>query len=62
MLSGFVAAGTADRDTLVAALRTRLAAELPASCRPTRLTVLDRLPTLPGGKIDAVSLLAGVKR
>ena len=56
VLHGFVAAADADAPMLVAALRRRLAAALPAVFRPTRLTVLDRLPTLPGGKTDLVAL------
>jgi acyl-coenzyme A synthetase/AMP-(fatty) acid ligase len=41
---------------LTAALRRRLARSLPMVFRPARLTVLDRLPMLPSGKIDLVAL------
>ncbi|MSO99810.1 MAG: hypothetical protein EXR07_01980 [Acetobacteraceae bacterium] len=55
-LHAFVAAKDGDRADLVAVLRQRLAAALPAVSRPASLTVLDRLPALPGGKIDLIAL------
>jgi acyl-coenzyme A synthetase/AMP-(fatty) acid ligase len=55
-LHGFVAATNINPSELITALRQRLAATLPPALRPSRLTVLDRLPTLPGGKIDLVAL------
>jgi acyl-CoA synthetase (AMP-forming)/AMP-acid ligase II len=60
-LHGFVAATDMDAAALLATLRERLSAGLPAHSRPGHLTVLDRLPTLPGGKIDLIALtrLAG---
>jgi non-ribosomal peptide synthetase component F len=60
-LHGFVAATDVDPAALVATLRERLAAGLPPRSRPSSLVVLDRLPTLPGGKIDLLALtrLAG---
>jgi acyl-coenzyme A synthetase/AMP-(fatty) acid ligase len=60
-LHGFVAATDVDQAALLVTLRERLTSGLPARSRPGRLAVLDRLPTLPGGKIDLVTLtrLAG---
>jgi len=55
-LHGFVVAASVDRPDLIATLRRRLAANLPSASRPSRLTVLDRLPTLPSGKVDFVTL------
>jgi acyl-coenzyme A synthetase/AMP-(fatty) acid ligase len=55
-LHGFVAASDAAPAALITALRQRVAATLPTAFMPARLTVLDRLPTLPSGKIDYVSL------
>ena len=57
-LHGFVAAPGAEAAPLQAALRRRLAAALPTPVRPARLTVLERLPTLPSGKLDQVALRA----
>jgi acyl-coenzyme A synthetase/AMP-(fatty) acid ligase len=59
-LHGFVAATPADREALTSALRTRLREALPASMRPTKLTVLDRLPALPTGKTDVSALMRGL--
>jgi non-ribosomal peptide synthetase component F len=56
VLHGYVVTEEADHAALIAALRRRLAANLPAVFRPPRLSVLDRLPLLPGGKIDLVAL------
>ena len=60
-LHGFVAAAGADHGMLIPSLRQRLVTALPMTLRPARLTVLDRLPLLPGGKTDLVALarLAG---
>ncbi len=58
VLHGFVAAPGVAPAALQAALRDRLAAALPMAFRPARLTVLDRLPTLPSGKLDQVALRA----
>lgn len=58
VLHGFVAAPGADAAALQAALRGRLAAALPMALRPAWLTVLDRLPTLPSGKLDQQALRA----
>jgi acyl-CoA synthetase (AMP-forming)/AMP-acid ligase II len=55
-LHGFIATTEGDASALVAALRRRLAASLPAVFRPASLTVLKQLPMLPGGKIDLVAL------
>ncbi len=55
-LCGFVAAAPPDEAALIAALRRRLSAALPAALRPSRLFVLDRLPTLAAGKTDYVAL------
>jgi acyl-CoA synthetase (AMP-forming)/AMP-acid ligase II len=55
-LHGFVATTKADEAALIAALRQRLVSALPMASRPARLTILDRLPTLPGGKIDLGAL------
>ena len=55
VLHGFVVAA-ADPGTLIAALRRRLANALPSALNPSHLSVLDRLPLLPGGKVDLVAL------
>ena len=55
-LHGFVASATPDREALTEQLRQRVATALPMSFRPTRLTVLDRLPLLPAGKTDLMAL------
>jgi acyl-coenzyme A synthetase/AMP-(fatty) acid ligase len=55
-LHGFVVAIGADSAGLIRSLRQRLAAALPAPSRPSHLTVLDCLPTLPSGKVDFASL------
>jgi acyl-coenzyme A synthetase/AMP-(fatty) acid ligase len=55
-LHGFVVAAAVDHAELIAALRRRMVAALPGAMRPSRLTVLDRLPTLPSGKVDIVAL------
>jgi acyl-CoA synthetase (AMP-forming)/AMP-acid ligase II len=56
VLQGYVVAKNADPDVLVTALRRRLAASLPAVFRPPRISVLDELPMLPGGKVDLLAL------
>jgi len=55
-LHGFVVSAAVDHPELIAALRKRMAAALPGVMRPSRLTVLDRLPALPSGKVDIVGL------
>jgi acyl-coenzyme A synthetase/AMP-(fatty) acid ligase len=55
-LHGFVASLEPDHDGLVAALRSRLAASLPMTLRPAKLTVLPQLPLLAAGKIDINAL------
>jgi non-ribosomal peptide synthetase component F len=55
-LHGFVAATEVEQPALVVALRRRLAAGLPPAFRPASLRVLERLPTLPGGKVDLMAL------
>jgi acyl-coenzyme A synthetase/AMP-(fatty) acid ligase len=55
-LHGFVVASNCDKTALVVALRQRLSAALPMALRPSSLTVLDGLPTLPNGKIDLIAL------
>lgn len=55
-LVAFVAAAAGSPDGLAGRLRTALAARLPAAMRPRTIHVLDRLPLLPGNKIDADAL------
>ena len=55
-LHGFVASLEPDPAALVAALRHRLAASLPMTLRPAKLTVLPQLPSLPAGKTDVSAL------
>ena len=55
-LHGFVASLEPDHAALVAALRSRLAASLPMTLRPSKLTVLPQLPSLPIGKTDVGAL------
>ena len=55
-LHGFVASLEPDHAALVAALRCRLAASLPMTLRPAKLTVLPQLPSLPTGKTDGNAL------
>jgi non-ribosomal peptide synthetase component F len=59
VLLGYVVAQNVDEAMLIKALRRRLAASLPSALRPARLVVLDRLPTLPSGKIDIMALSRG---
>jgi non-ribosomal peptide synthetase component F len=55
-LHGFVAAPDSDPDTLRPHLQALLREHLPAALRPTRLTILPALPSLPGGKTDVRAL------
>jgi len=56
MLVAFVAAEAGRHHALSSLLRERLRAELPPSLRPTQIIMLDRMPYLPGGKIDLLRL------
>ncbi len=51
---------TSSPDTIARGLRADLRQQLPAYMVPTRIVVLAELPRLPGGKVDGVSLLAGL--
>ena len=53
---GFVASLEPDPAALGVALRHRLAASLPMTWRPSKLTVLQQLPSLPTGKTDVSAL------
>ena len=55
ILHAFVVAPDAGAD-IIPSLRRRFAAALPSSLRPARITLLDRLPTLPNGKTDRAAL------
>ena len=55
-LFAFVASSV-DPASLRTALLERLRANLAPALRPSKLTVLDSLPTLPGGKIDTSALV-----
>ena len=57
VLHGFVAADAAAVAAVIPAVRAAMRAKLPPALRPTHLTVLERLPSLPGGKIDALALM-----
>lgn len=57
-LHAFVAAPGLPEDALRATLRARLAATLPHGMRPARITILDALPTMRGGKVDGAALRA----
>ncbi len=59
-LVAFVVARARGRETIAATLRARLREHLPAPMRPARIVVLDALPRLASGKVDAVALLAGL--
>jgi acyl-coenzyme A synthetase/AMP-(fatty) acid ligase len=61
VLHAFVASRQGDPAGLVATLRDKLAARLPFALRPAGLTVLDALPTLPGGKLDHAALLRAIE-
>jgi acyl-coenzyme A synthetase/AMP-(fatty) acid ligase len=56
VLVAYVAAEARRHGTLRALLRDRLRAELPPAMRPTRIVLLERMPYLPGGKIDVHAL------
>ena len=56
-LHGFVASLEPNHNALVAELRSRLAASLPMTLRPAKLTVLPQLPSLPAGKTDISALV-----
>jgi acyl-coenzyme A synthetase/AMP-(fatty) acid ligase len=56
ILVAYVAADVGRHRVLHALLRERLRAELPAAMRPARIIMLDRMPYLPGGKIDLRTL------
>jgi acyl-coenzyme A synthetase/AMP-(fatty) acid ligase len=56
-LFAFVAAPSVDPTLLRTSLLARLRANLAPALRPSNLTVLESLPTLPGGKIDTTALL-----
>jgi acyl-coenzyme A synthetase/AMP-(fatty) acid ligase len=55
-LHGFVVSAAVDQPELIAALRQRMLAALPGVMRPSHITVLDRLPALPSGKVDITKL------
>lgn len=57
VLFAFVAAPSIDPASLRTTLLARLRANLAPALRPSNLTVLESLPTLPGGKIDTTALL-----
>ncbi len=56
-LFAFVAAPSADPTSLRTVLLARIRANLAPALWPSNLTVLESLPTLPGGKIDSAALL-----
>jgi acyl-coenzyme A synthetase/AMP-(fatty) acid ligase len=56
VLIGYVAAEARRHGALQALLRGRLRAELPASMRPAQIILLERMPYLPGGKVDLLAL------
>jgi acyl-coenzyme A synthetase/AMP-(fatty) acid ligase len=51
-LTAFVAAHSSSPETLQARLRSALTTELPPAMLPQEIIILDRLPYLPGGKVD----------
>ncbi|MGH8231431.1 MAG: AMP-binding protein [Steroidobacteraceae bacterium] len=57
-LCAFVVAKPGRAQGLVDSLRKQLRASLPAYMVPSRIRVIARIPTLPGGKVDAQALLA----
>lgn len=57
-LFGFVVAQDRDDAHLRERLRAALRRALPTYMHPARLFVIDRLPLLPGGKVDPAALLA----
>jgi acyl-CoA synthetase (AMP-forming)/AMP-acid ligase II len=62
VLHAFVAAPLADPRRLREALVARLRAALPSPLRPRRISILEALPLLPGGKVDVVTLRAWAAR
>lgn len=55
-LHAFVAAPDADAEVVREAIVVRLRASLPPALRPRHVSVVANLPTLPGGKVDLVTL------
>ena len=55
-LLAYVAADVGQHRVLHALLRERLRGELPSAMRPARIIMLERMPYLPGGKIDVRTL------
>jgi acyl-coenzyme A synthetase/AMP-(fatty) acid ligase/thioesterase domain-containing protein/acyl carrier protein len=58
VLFGFVVAHDCGDAHLRSRLHTALQQSLPTYMHPARIFVVDRLPLLPGGKVDSVALLA----
>ena len=56
VLFAYVAADAERHRALHALLRDRLRAELPAAMRPAQIIWLERMPYLPGGKVDLRAL------
>jgi acyl-coenzyme A synthetase/AMP-(fatty) acid ligase len=56
VLVTYVAADAGRHGALLPLLRDRLRTELPAAMRPARIIMLERMPYLPGGKIDLRAL------
>lgn len=52
VLLAYVAAAMERHDELQTVLRERLRTELPQAMRPARIVMLERMPRLPGGKLD----------
>ena len=57
-LLGFVVAQPDARPDFIKGLRDMLRSRLPGYMIPARITLLDALPLLPGGKVDGMALLA----
>ena len=57
VLHGFVVASGRPEAAVLADLRALLRSRLPPASRPRHLTVLDRLPRLGAGKLDALALM-----
>jgi amino acid adenylation domain-containing protein len=56
VLVAYVVADAERHDALYPMLRDRLRAELPSAMRPAQVILLERMPYLPGGKIDLRAL------
>jgi acyl-coenzyme A synthetase/AMP-(fatty) acid ligase len=56
VLIAYVAADPRRHRALQSMLRDRLRAELPPAMRPARIVLRDRMPYLPGGKVDLLAL------